>query len=105
MAKREQSATTRMEGARRVKHDAVTRELLWAAIGARVWPAYLAKPRIEQANFPFILCIDSPAGPIVYRVSAEELPLFDRLERRESGPDYESGDKMAALLLLASDGW
>ncbi len=104
MAKREQPATKRMEGARAVSKAAVTRELLWAAIGARIWPSYLAEPRKPQEMFPYILCIESPAGLLVYRVSDEELPMFERLERR--GPQESDGcDKWATLHALAQDGW
>ncbi len=104
MPKRDQTATARMEGARAVSKAAITRELLWAAIGSQIWPAYLAEPRKPQENFPYILCLNTPAGLMVYRVSDEELPLFDHLDRRGI-EERESGDKWAILHALAQDGW
>ena len=102
--RRPTSATERMDSARAVKQETVTRELCWASIASRFWPACLMKPRIEQLNYPFLCAIETPAGRIVYRVSLEELPLFEHLERKPNdGADQT--DKAAALLALAVNGW
>lgn len=88
------------------KRDVLNRELLLVAVLSRVWPAHLAPPRKPQQMFPFIVCLHSPAGHLVWRVSEEELSLFDHLERRANdAKDYTAGDKMALLLLLATEGW
>src|SRR6478752_4348138 len=94
------SATARKDAAREATKAAVSRELMWASIGSRIWPSYLFKPRQEQQNFPALVCIESPAGCIVYRLSLDELDLFEHItDRRQEGPtDYEAGDKVIALL-------
>jgi hypothetical protein len=96
-------ATLRMEGAHRVAKDAITRELCWAAIGARIWPAHLAPPRTPQQSFTWLHHLDTPAGRIVYRVTDEELPLFDHVLRVKYD-DTPSGDKLAILHALATVG-
>ena len=100
------TATARAEAARESTKTAMSREICWVAIGSRIWPSYLFLPRATQPNFPALVCIESPAGPMVYRVAADELTLFDHLERRQDGPTtYIAGDKMIALLHLATEGW
>ena len=100
------SATARMEAARGVKQDAVTRELLWAGIGSRLWPSHLAPHRSPRHDCSWIVCIHSPAGQIAYRLTDEELPLFAHLRRSANdGHDYTGTDKIARLLHLATEGW
>jgi hypothetical protein len=100
------TATERMEAARNAKRSAIDRELLLVSLLSRVWPSHLAEPRKPQRTFTWIVCVHSPAGQLVWRVSDEELSLFDHLERRENhGKDYQAGDKLARLLHLAAEGW
>ena len=94
----------RKQQARSATKRAITREMLWAAIGTQWWPSYLFPPRIPQKNSPWMLCIESPAGPIVYRLWDDDRPLFEHLERRERGPEhYQTGDKDITLLALATE--
>ncbi len=99
--------TERLEASRSVKTDAITRELLWAAIGSRIWPAFITLPwKRQTGEFTHMLCIDSPAGRIAYRLRADELPMFEHLPRKENdGLECGAGDKLSRLLHLATDGW
>ena len=102
------STAERLKGSRDVKADTIARELLWVAIACRegIWPAWRSAPAKPQKTFPELLHIDSPAGRIVYRLAAKEIPLFEHLEFRENDKvDCSGGDKMARLLHLASEGW
>ena len=100
------SATKRMEAARAVTQRVVNREILAAAIFSRVWPSHLARPRVEQVNFPFVVCIHSPAGQLAWRVHQDELPLFAHLkEAPNDGQDYTADDKRVRMLHLATEGW
>ncbi len=91
---------------RTLKRSVIDRELVLVAVLSRVWPSHLAPPLKPQQTFKWIVCIHSPAGPMVWRVSDEELSLFDHLERSANdAKDYTAGDKLALLLLLASEGW
>jgi len=101
------SATERMEIARSAHLDTMTREMLWATIASRVWPSFLAPTLKPDEKFVAVLCIDSPAGRIAYRVTQEEydmlrghLELHDN-DRIECSP----ADKIARLLHLATEGW
>ena len=98
------TATERMEAARSVKSDVLMREMCWASIVSRFWPSCLMPAAVEQQNFPFICAIDTPAGRIAYRVHTDELPLFAHLERKPND-GREATSKLAALLLLATEGW
>ena len=100
-------ATARLEAARAVKDVILIRELCLVSLLSRVWPSHLAEPRVPQLNFPWIVCLHSPAGQLVWRVKEEELALFEHLERNDRGEnhgkDYKGTDKMALLQLMASD--
>lgn len=98
------TATERMKAARAVKRDAVKRELRWVSIASRFWPSCLMPPRNAQSAYPWICIIDSPAGRIAYRVSAEEVPLFDHLKRKRND-GVEARPKLDTLTALAMDGW
>ena len=100
-------ATVQRDSAREAKRAAMAREVMWVAIGSRIWPTYLFRPSKPQPSFPVMVCIQSPAGDICYRLTEDELSLFEHVtDRREVGPkDYAADDKIAALLHLASEGW
>lgn len=98
----EQSVSERLEAARAVKDDAVIRELCWAAVGSHIWPSFLCPPQKPQPLFPWLLCLDTPAGRLVYRVADGELHMFEHLDRRPNDHvECTGGDKMARLLHLA----
>lgn len=98
------TATERMEAARAVKRDAVTRELLWVSIASRIWPAFLARANVAQKNWPLVCLIDTPAGRLAYRVSDDERPLFAHLEQREND-GAPADNKIATLHALATNDW
>lgn len=100
------TATERMEAARATKQRVADREALYASILSRLWPSHLARPKVEQVNFPFIVCVHSPAGQLAWRVHQDELPLFTHLrELPNDGRDYSHDAKLARLLHLATEGW
>lgn len=99
------SATERMERSRAVTKSAAARELLYAGILARIWPAYLTEPLKEQPNFPALLCVDSPAGLLVWRLDLEELEGFSGWLEYRINPGRQAEDKFSALYALAMEGW
>ncbi len=104
-----QSATERLEAARKVKDDAIARELAWVAIVVRsgLWPAWISPPRRDvQTNFPYVLNIETPAGRLVYRIRDTEFEMFSHLkERPNDGLGGGWDDKLTILTHLASEGW
>ena len=75
-----------------------------AAILARLWPSYLTAPRYENAEYPALLCVESPAGLLCWRVGADELPLYCFLKHRARTTE-EAKDRIPVLQLLADGGW
>ena len=67
------SATERMTAARDATLDILTMELCYAArFASREWPSFLAPTERPDALLPLVLCIDSPAGRLAYKVSEAE---------------------------------
>ena len=97
-------ATSRMQGARRAKRDAIDRELLLVAILTHLWPAHLAPPSKPQRAFSHVLHIETPAGRLCYRLTEDELPLFDHLSTWTK-PDPTPQDDKIAVLSVLSKGW
>lgn len=100
-----QPATVRMEAARRVKQDAITRELLLVSCLTRFWPARLMRPSSPQASFTWLLELDTPAGMVFWRVTDDEEPLFAHVEHRETKSRAPAIDKTSVLLSLATVGF
>lgn len=73
---------------------------------ARIWPSYVTEPLKPKNNplFPFLLCIESPAGLLAWRMTADEAQLFHHLPCRPNSGE-KSEDKDGAFLALASEGW
>ena len=108
------SNEARKQVSREATKAAVARELMLASILTRFWPSYLFKPMKPQLHVQYMLCIETPAGPICWRLWRDkddendtEMPLFEHIkDRREKGPvNYQAGDKEALLLLLSMEGW
>ncbi len=104
-----QSATERLEAARKVKDDAISRELAWVAIVCRegIWPAWISVPRHDtQVNFPYVLNIETPRGRLIYRIRDTEFEMFSHLEERPNdGMGGGWSEKLAILSHLATEGW
>lgn len=107
------SATARAEKSRQATKNAIARELLYAGILARLWPAFVMAPDPEKLQserekrylreYPYILAIESPAGWLAWRLSPEEHEAFEWVPTREhQGEKVE--DRTAVLLALATDG-
>lgn len=98
------TATERMNSARSVKADAITRELCLVSIVSRFWPSCLMPPLVEQQRYPFVCIVNTPAGRLAYRVHADELPLFSHLQRvPNDGVNAEA--KLPLLMMLATEQW
>lgn len=97
-------ASVRADRSREATKQALARELAYAGILARVWPSYITEPIKPQPGFPFLLCVDTPAGLLVWRVNDEEVELFRHLpcQKNDGRP---SEPKVPMLLHLASEGW
>lgn len=96
------SATARAERSREATKAAIARELLYAGILARIWPAYVAHS-VVNTGFPYLLCVDSPAGTLRWRLSDEEREMFDWVNVTDWNGE-KPVDRTAVLLALATDG-
>src|SRR5258707_7501571 len=99
------TATERMEAARSQTMDSLTCELALAAIFAtRAWPCFLCAPLRQDARFPYVLCIDSPAGRLAYKVTDEEVnAMFKHVQIAPNDGIYASkADRFSRLLHLAT---
>jgi len=100
------TATDRAERSRATTRHVMARELMYAGILARLWPqeAYLTTSRLPSDMFPSLLCVTTPAGPLVWRISTDEEPFFDWLPRR-SRTNEAATDRLPVLQNLAANGW
>ncbi len=102
------TATERMEAARDATMDGLTCELALAAIFmSRAWPSFVAAPLRQDQRFAWVLCIDSPAGRIVYKVTEgeREAMLSHVPEKPNDGIHASKADRLSRLLHLATEGW
>lgn len=104
--RRHLTSTEKMDAARAATQDARVRETAYAAILARIWPSQIGHPRREDALFPHMLLIESPAGPLTYRLSDDDLGGFEHVPRsREEITANTQIGKLTVLLHLATEGW
>ncbi len=96
------SATARAERARATALAATARELLYAGIIARLWHSYISD--VVNTDFPFLLCVDSPAGLLTWRLTNEESEMFDWVERGATHLK-RAIDRTPILHALAANGW
>lgn len=96
------SPTARAERARQTARLAMARDVMHGAILARIWPAYIASSK--NADYPYVLCVESPAGLLAWRLDAVDRALLDWLPKRLSELVAVT-DRMPILLHLASEGW
>lgn len=99
--------TDRLDSSREAKKESIGRELMLVSVLSRIWPdSHLCLPFKPQKNLPGMVCLHSPLGVMMWRLSADELPLFDHLPLTDNhADDYKARDKEALLMLLASEGW
>lgn len=99
------TATDRAERSRDATKRAIARELMMACILARVWPSYLTTPRYVNAEYPLLLCVSSPSGLLVWRVSLEERPLVEDWLPLRARTTEMPVDRLPILQALAENGW
>lgn len=106
MAPKTMSATEKMERSRERTKTVVARELLYAGVLARLWPSWVTAPIRPRINpkFPWLLCVDTPAGLLVWRLTDEEVPFFDYVDRK-ANDGRPAEDKEGTLYALAAGGW
>ena len=95
-------ASVARDAAREAHRQTVVRELLYAAILSRLWPSFRTKPERDDPKFPQVLCIDTPAGRIAYKLTSDDLDGFEHVTEwrdRDDAP-CSATDKLARLLDL-----
>lgn len=99
------TATERMARSREATKRAFIREMLMAGILARLWPSYITAcdPRYPNAEYPELLCIDTPAGKLVWRLGTDEAAAFEHLARRDR--EGEAATDRTPVLQALADGW
>lgn len=106
MAKTVKTATERMDIARAAHQETKAEIVLLASILSRVWPSWVSPPLRPDGKFPKIVCIESPAGRLTYRLAEDELSAFEHLdERPNDAVACSTVDRRALLNLLATEGW
>lgn len=100
-------ASKRADIARAAHLETKSRELLYASIIARLWPSFLTVPTREDALFPYLVCIDTPAGRLAYKLTESDRTGFQHVTetREKDDAPSSSADKFARLLHLATEGW
>lgn len=99
------TATERMERSRATSRMAMARELMMAGILARLWPSYLTTPKIPNEEYPLLLCVESPAGRLIWRLSIDELAFFEDWISTQPRVDETPADRLPVLQSLAENGW
>lgn len=94
----------RMHASREATKRSVARELMLVSLLSReLKGSHLCRPNRFQKNFPMLVCLHTVAGPLVWRLSHDELLLFAHLTIEDNHARVMSrGDKDAVLLTLAS---
>jgi hypothetical protein len=95
-----------MERSREATKAVAARELLYAGILARLWPSWVTTPSHPKTNpaFPKLLCVETPTGLLVWRLTADEAEFFDYVAQKEND-GRPAGHKEGILYALASEGW
>lgn len=96
------SPALRAKKARLTAQNVYARELLMARILTRLWPSYVTD--WDNQDYPYLLCVGSPIGRLVWRLSESERQLFADFvvnERKDEWPH----DRTPTLQALAEHGW
>lgn len=102
------TVSERLAASRAVKQNVITEKQLLVSIISRMpgWHAYLCRPLVPQKEFPMMVVIETPLGDVMWRMHADEAPLFAHLKiQKNKGRSASGDDKFARLLTLATDGW
>ena len=94
------SATARAERSREATKAAAARELLYGGTLARIWPAYTTNVRRPNPEYPYLLCVESPAGLLTWRLSEDEAVFFEWLPNRQNTGEL-AADRTPILMALA----
>ena len=94
------SATARAERSREATKAAAARELLYGGTLARIWPAYTTNDKRDNPAFPRLLCVESPAGLLTWRLAEDEAKFFDWLPKRQNTGQL-AVDRTPVLMALA----
>lgn len=93
-------ATVRADRSREVTKASMARELCMAVILGRLWPSYVTP--WDNKVFRHLLCIQSPAGLLVWRLDDEEIAMFEHLQRQPRATEKPT-DRLPVLQALAAD--
>ncbi len=99
------TATEKMDRSREMTKRMAARELLYAGVLARLWPAYLAPSKPSNDAFPLLLCVESPAGLLTWRLDSDECVMFDWLEQRDNAGEKATDRTPILHGLATSDDW
>jgi hypothetical protein len=101
------TATEKMDRAREATKRLATRELWSGLIFARLWPAYITPTKPANNDYPLLLCIESPAGLLIYRVSEEEKVIVEDEDWLPTRPNAgeKAVDRTPLLIAIAGGGW
>ncbi len=94
------TATAKMERSRQMTKRMAERELMYAVLLSRLWPSYLTAPKRENLEYPLILCVESPAGLLTWRLEPEAVAgWFSGLPKRANSGEVAT-DRTGVLLAL-----
>lgn len=99
------SATRRAERSRATTRIAFARELMMAGILARIWPSYTTTPPVPNESYPYLLCVQSPAGLLVWRLATDEYVFFQEWVPSRPRHGEMPKDRLPTLQTLAANGW
>jgi len=106
--RRRLTATQRATRARATSRYAMTRDLMTGVVLARLWSAYLMPPHYPNEEFPLMLCVNSPAGLLTWRMTGDEsdyVKQWLQLELRRNTTHQDPVDRLPILQALAENGW
>lgn len=94
------TATEKMDRAREMTKRMAARELLYAAVFARLWPASLVESKPENEDYPYVLCVESPCGRLTWRISSEEQDYFTERLTSQPNAGEKAEDRTPILMAL-----
>jgi len=103
----EMSATEKAQRARDAHKDTRNEIIAVAAVLARVWPSWIAPAKRPDPLFPLVLCIESPAGRLAYRLAEDDMPALEHVAHRQKndGVSCSKIERLGRLSDLGVNGW